>query len=387
MIDKPLFITVVALFTISLIATYSLSTYQTIYHGVGEMHFFTRQLIAVGIGIVIMILISHLDPDKYFSTIGFTIFIISFMAIIAMPFLPASLAKDILGAKRWIRLGPVNLAPVEFFKIGLAFFLSWSFSRKMLEKGKMSLIEETKVVLPYLSIFIISAFFIAVLQKDLGQVIVLAMMLLILFMFAGRSFKLFGFIFTMGLVGFVLLIAIAPHRRLRIKSWWSTVQDNFLSYFPDSIASQIKIDVTSIPYQISNSLNAIHNGGLYGQGLGNSQFKLGFLSEVHTDFVLAGITEEFGMIGLFVISALVLTVVYRIFLIATSVSNPQYHLFSLSVGLLIIFAFLINSYGISGLIPIKGIAVPFLSYGGSHILASSIAIGMILMISKKATRV
>lgn len=81
-----------------------------------------------------------------------------------------------------------------------------------------------------------------------------------------------------------------------------------------------------------------------------------------------------------------LFIVYRIFKIASKVQNPVYYLFSIGVGLLMAFAFILNSYGISGITPIKGIAVPFLSYGGSHILASCIAIGMILMISKKVSR-
>jgi len=382
MIDKALFIAVVALFTISLIMSYSLTTFQTLYYHFGEMHFFVRQSVAILIGIVIMVVLGNQDSEKWFTKIGFTIFVLSFIAIIVMPFLPDSLSRDVLGAKRWIRLGVVNIAPVEFFKIGFAFFLSWSFSRTMIYKGKMPFKDEFTIVFPYLTIFAISVIFIAILQKDLGLVVVLAAMLMILFTFAGRSIKLFISMLSVGLIGFIVLVRLAPHRMLRVKSWWSTVQDSFLSYFPDNIASRLRVDSVTEPYQIANSLNSIHNGGLYGQGLGNGQFKLGFLSEVHTDFVLAGLTEEFGILGLAVVSVLILFIVYRIFIIASSTHNPIYHLFSLGVGLLIIFAFLVNSYGISGLIPIKGIAVPFLSYGGSHILASSIAIGMVLMISK-----
>ncbi len=84
----------------------------------------------------------------------------------------------------------------------------------------------------------------------------------------------------------------------RIKSWWGTVQDSILSILPFESVQNLRIEAGKEPYQISNSLNAIHNGGLYGQGLGNGQFKLGYLSEVHTDFILAGITEELGFLGL-----------------------------------------------------------------------------------------
>jgi cell division protein FtsW len=172
----------------------------------------------------------------------------------------------------------------------------------------------------------------------------------------------------------------------RIKSWWGTVQDSILSVLPFESMQNLRIEVGKEPYQISNSLNAIHNGGLWGQGLGNGQFKLGYLSEVHTDFILAGITEELGFVGLSLVTLTMLFIVFRIFKIASKVKSPMYYLFSIGVGLLIALAFILNSYGISGITPIKGIAVPFLSYGGSHIWASCIAIGMVLMISKKVPR-
>ena len=172
----------------------------------------------------------------------------------------------------------------------------------------------------------------------------------------------------------------------RIKSWWGTVQDDILSLLPFEQMQQLRIENAEEPYHISNSLNAIYNGGYWGQGLGNGQFKLGYLSEVHTDFILAGISEEFGLLGVGIVSFAILYIIYRIFKIAAKVNAPIYYLFSIGVGLLIAFAFILNAYGISGLTPIKGIAVPFLSYGGSHIMAASIAIGMVLMISKKVPR-
>jgi cell division protein FtsW len=117
--------------------------------------------------------------------------------------------------------------------------------------------------------------------------------------------------------------------------------------------------------------------------LGNGTFKLGFLSEVHTDFVLAGIAEEFGFIGVFIVTMLFIMILHRLFKVANRSPADTDYLFSLGIGLLITFAFMLNAYGISGLTPIKGISVPLLSYGGSAMLASSVAIGMVLMISKK----
>jgi len=123
--------------------------------------------------------------------------------------------------------------------------------------------------------------------------------------------------------------------------------------------------------------------GFFGEGLGAGVFKLGFLSEVHTDFVLAGIAEEIGVLGIFVITGVIVFLLYRIFRVSAKVENKVYHLFTLGVGLLISFSFLMNSYGITSITPIKGIAVPFLSYGGSSVLALCIGIGMVLSVSKK----
>jgi cell division protein FtsW len=179
-------------------------------------------------------------------------------------------------------------------------------------------------------------------------------------------------------------IVTSTHRIIRIKTWWATIQNMVLSFFPDSIANILRVKNAPEPYQISHSLNAIKHGGLFGTGLGSGTFKLGFLSEVHTDFVLAGMSEEIGAIGVIVVTLCVIAIVYRIFKIANRSKDKVNYLFSLGIGLLITFSFLINSYGITSIIPMKGIAVPFLSYGGSSMLASSIGIGLVLMISKKA---
>jgi len=384
MADKPLFYAVCALFALSLILTYSLSTYWVKYYEYGDFHFLVRQMISVGLGMALIVGISWLDPDRWFVRLGFALFGFSLLAMLMMPFLPEGLARTVLGAKRWIRLGPLSLAPVEFFKIGFVFFIAWSFSRKLIHHGKLSLLREFAVLLPYLMIFALAVVLIAIFQKDLGQVAVLAATMLVLTVMAGRSVKFFLVSMLAGLIGVVGLILIAPHRMHRIRSWWSTVQDNFLSFFPADMVEKLRVPEAQEPYQISNSLNAIYNGGWWGQGLGNGQFKLGYLSEVHTDFILAGMSEELGFISLVAVSGLFLFIIFRLLQIASRLEEPAYYLFTVGVALLILFAFVVNSYGISGITPVKGIAVPFLSYGGSQVLAGSIAIGMVLMISKKA---
>jgi cell division protein FtsW len=232
-------------------------------------------------------------------------------------------------------------------------------------------------------VFGIVVFLIAFLQKDLGQVVLLASILFFMLIFANRSVKVFLSLIGLAVMGILLLIALFPHRVNRFQSWWSGVQDSVLSIFPDFIQVALRVDEFPEPYQVSHSLNAISNGGWFGVGLSEGGLKLGFLSEVHTDFVLAGITEEIGMVGLFCIVLLLFLVVWRLMRISRRIENQIYHLFSLGIALMISISFLINSYGISGMIPIKGIAVPFLSYGGSSILALGIAVGMVLSISKE----
>lgn len=386
MIDKPLLAAVVALLTFSLMMTYSLSVYTVMHFDYADFHFFIRQAMAVFIGLVMMIVISRLDPQQWFVRLGMTLFIVFFLLMVVMQVLPASIVKEVGGAKRWIHLGPLSITPVEFFKVGFVFFLSWSLARKFKDKSNMGFFEEIAAFSPYLFLYLVAVFLIAILQKDLGQVVVLGGALLVLFLFVGSSFKFFFTLMAGAFGAFIALIFAAPHRMARIKSWWSTVQDSILGVLPFEQLQKLRVEAAEEPYQISNSLNAIHNGGIYGAGLGNGQFKLGYLSEVHTDFILAGITEEWGFLGLMAVSFMILLIIYRIFKIAAKVDGPIYYLFSIGVGLLIALAFVLNAYGIAGITPIKGIAVPFLSYGGSHIMAACLAVGMVLMISKNVPR-
>jgi cell division protein FtsW len=300
-----------------------------------------------------------------------------------MHYLPESLVTESGGARRWIRLPGFSIAPVEFFKIGFVYFLAWSFARKLDEEQK-SLKDEIKLILPYVGVFILVIYLIAILQNDLGQVIVLALTLAVMAFFAGTSFRFFALAILGSALIFVVAVMSSEHRILRIKTWWATIQNMVLSLFPESIAAVLRVDDAPEPYQISHSLNAIKHGGLFGEGLGGGIFKLGFLSEVHTDFVLAGIAEEIGAIGVICITAIMFVIIYRIFRISGRSQNRVYYLFSLGIGLLIVFSFLMNAYGITSITPIKGIAVPFLSYGGSSLLALCVGIGMVLMVSKKA---
>ncbi|MBC2883312.1 FtsW/RodA/SpoVE family cell cycle protein [Campylobacter sp. Marseille-Q3452] len=380
--DKWIFYSCVALITIGIVFSLSLPVFTVLFFNYEPYHFFIRQLVVGAIGIFLMWGISRLDPDKSMVWIGFCLFGFCAIAMGAMHALPSSLVTDAGGAKRWIRLPGFSLAPVEFFKIGFVYFLAWSFARKI-DGSKKSLKQEFKLILPYMFLFLIAVYLIAILQNDLGQVVVLALTLIVMMLFAGTSKRLFVIGMASASVLAIVAIFTSEHRILRIKSWWGTVQNMVLSLMPENMANMFRVEGVPEPYQISHSLNAIKHGGFFGEGLGAGVFKLGFLSEVHTDFVLAGIAEEVGVLGILIITSLLLILLFRIFRVSSRSENKVYHLFTLGVGLLISFSFIMNSYGITSITPIKGIAVPFLSYGGSSILALCIGVGMVLMVSKK----
>ncbi len=383
MADRQLFIFTTILIGISIIFSYSLSSYIVVLFGYSDFHFAIRQAAFGLLSILIMWGLSQLDPTVWLKRLGLTLFLGSLLLMITMPLMPSSLVSEVGGAKRWIKVAGFSLAPVEFFKVGFIYFLAWSFSRKLGHHGGMGLKKEFMRLMPYL---VISAFImalIAVMQKDLGQVVVLSMSLLFMLSFAGSSWKVFMSIMGLAMLAFLVFIFTAEHRILRIKSWWSLAQTQLEPFLPAWLMSKLHVETYSEPYQISHSLNAINNGGIFGTGLANGTFKLGFLSEVHTDFVLAGIAEEFGFMGVLLVTFVFLAILQRIFKVANRSRDEVSYLFSIGIGLVLAFTFLINAYGISGITPIKGISVPFLSYGGSAMIAAAIGIGMVLMASNK----
>lgn len=381
--DYLLFILASTLIIIGIVFSYSLSVYTVLLFDYNDIHFFMRQLIYGILGIGIMYWFMGRDPYNTTGKIGGWFFVIFFVLIIIMPALPSFIVTESGGAKRWIKFPGISLSPVEFFKLGFIYFLAWSFNRRVVNKNpSIKLIEEYLLFLPYFIIFLFVIVFVAYFQKDLGQSFLLALILLIFIIFANRSKRLLYSLFLIGVVGFVMLIAVAGHRIKRIAEWWAMHQDTLLGILPDVMQKQLRVVGYDEPYQVGHSLNAIANGGFMGEGIGNGFLKMGFLSEVHTDFVLAGITEEIGVLGIMAVLVLVVGIAWRIVRISNQVNDNVFHFFTLGIAIMIIGAFFINSFGISGLIPIKGIAVPFLSYGGSSIIAASIGVGMVLSISR-----
>ncbi|KAA6224660.1 MULTISPECIES: putative lipid II flippase FtsW [unclassified Campylobacter] len=381
--DKKLFYSSSVLITIGIIFSYSLSSFAVLYFEYDDFHFFIRQLFFGLSGILIMFLLSQLNPDSPYAN-KFIIFVllISFISIIILPFLPTSLATASGGAKRWIRLGPISVSPVEFFKIGLIYFLAWSYTRRI-NDDKKAIKNEILILLPYLIVSTLIIGYIYFTQNDLGQSIISLFLVFSLAFFAGTSKRLFAlggvFVFIIG-----LMVIFSNQRRIeRIKSWWGNIQDAFLPIFPEWMSVALKVSEKNEPYQISHSLNAIAHGGFFGEGLGLGTFKLGFLSEVHTDFVLSGITEEIGLVGLGFICVLYLYMILRILRIAGRCEKKEHFIFCSGIALLLLFSFFMNAFGVISLTPLKGVAVPLLSYGGSSMWAICIGLGYVLMISKK----
>jgi cell division protein FtsW len=322
-----------------------------------------------------MTVLANLNPEKWFNFIGFSILIASGILVIVLPFLPLSIAPVIKGARRWIALGPIRFSPVEFFKLGVIFFLSWSFTRKV--KKTKTLKEEFKLIAPYIILLGIFWALIVFLLSDLGQVMVMFILFTLLLLAAGGKFQTLGIMGAVGLLILIPSILLKPYRLHRFENWLYTASSTFLPH-PIGKGSYTNYG------QVVESMNAIHHGGIFGTGIGNGIFKLGFVSDVHTDFVLAGIAEESGIIGITIILGLFLILLYRIFKISFRSEKKEYQLFAFGVGSLIAVQLILNGLGITSLLPLKGLTVPFLSYGGSSLLAFSTAIGMVLMISKKA---
>jgi len=382
--DRWVFIVVSILLALGLVFSYSLPIYLETRYNWSEFHFFIRFLAFAVIGLFIIYFLSQCNPDKCISKIGFSLLIIPAILIMLMPtpilspFCPA-----IKGAKRWIKIFGFSIAPLEFLKIGLIYFFAWSFSRKLTKKTIENILE----LWPYLAVLAITALFVVVFQSDLGSIVLISLVFFIMLVFTKVKPKVFFGLMGLGILVVAFGIMQKSYRLERVKS----ALYNLYSLLPKQIQDFFNVQVSQndISFQIKQSINAIHNGGFSGVGIGNGEFKLGFLSDVHTDFVLSGIAEETGLLGVMLIVIAIIILIWRLLRIANRIEikshqDEVFKLFTVGVALLIGLETILNILGIIGLFPLKGLPIPFVSYGGSSILAFSIAIGMVLMISKKA---
>ena len=379
MADKWVFIIVVSLMSMGLIASYSLPTYLEFNKHLSDYYFVSKFSLFAIFGVVFMLILAKLDPDKYFNIIWRILFHGSILVLVLMqtPLL-SSFVPEINGARRWIHLGIVNVAPIEFFKIGLIGFLSSKLSKIAEAENRFKYIkEELKVIIPFVAILAVVSGITIFRQSDLGQTIMIWLIFLVMWFFVGANTKLFFGLISSAVLLFIYFLFQEDYRLERFVGW-------LYSIAPSLVASGDAHTNFDSYRQVNEAIDAIHHGGFFGTFLGNGIIKLGFFSDVQTDFVLAGLGEELGVIGLILITTLFFMLVKRLSRIAKLSPNLTYKLFAIGMALVIGVQFIMNGFGEVGLIPIKGITVPFISYGGSSIIALSIGIGMVLMISKKS---
>ena len=263
------------------------------------------------------------------------------------------------GSRSWFGIGGFGIQPSEFTKLGLIIFTS-----KYLSNNSKEIRDIKKGVLPILGILLL-IFGLIMLEPDFGTGVVIVMTIVVLLFTSGVKMNFFIKIGVLGLIGVVALIIIAPYRMQRIVS--------FINPWNDPLGSG---------FQIIQSLYAIGPGGLLGLGFGNSVQKHFYLPEPQTDFIFSIISEEFGFMGVLLVSILFITIIYSGFKIAMKCEDlfGKYLAFGITFGLA--FQTMLNLMVVVGLIPVTGVTLPFLSYGGSSLLITMCGMGILLNISK-----
>ncbi|MEP9851633.1 FtsW/RodA/SpoVE family cell cycle protein [Staphylococcus aureus] len=370
-IDYPLVITYVLLCLIGLVMVYSASmvaaTKGSLTGGVPVTgtYFYTRQLIYVIMSLILVFFMAFFMNVKFLETIRFQ----KWMMLVMVFLLVATLlvGSNINGSKSWINLGFMNLQASELLKIAIIVYIPY-----MIEKKRPKVFKDPKLLA---SPIILASFCIGLvlLQRDVGQTLLILIIFFSIIFYAGigvqKSIK-YGLIVF---VGFAIIGSLFL----------------FLGLVPDYLTARFSTltnpfsNEAGTGYHISNSLIAIGNGGLFGRGLGNSIMKLGYLPEPHTDFIFSIIAEELGLVGCVVVICLLFFIVYRAFELANKTNSYFYKLVCVGIASYIGSQTFVNLGGISGTIPLTGVPLPFISFGGSSMISLSIAMGLLLITAKQ----
>lgn len=354
--DVTLFIAVITLVIFGIIMIYSSSSVWALYKYNDAFKYVKAQTLFFMIGIIGMIIISKIPYMDYYDKANI-ILTVCFLLLILVLIPGIGTVRN--GSRSWFGIGSFGIQPSEFTKLGLIIFTS-----RYLTRNDKSIKNIFECVIPIFIITII-AFGLIMLQPDFGTGMVIIMSTVALLFISGVNLKFFINIAILGLIGIVGLIAIAPYRLMRIIS--------FLDPWKDPLGSG---------FQIIQSLFAIGPGGLLGLGFGNSIQKHFYLPEPQTDFIFSIISEEFGFMGILIISFLFGVVLYRSIMIALKVEKPFAKYLCFGIIFQIIFQALLNLMVVVGMVPVTGITLPFLSYGGSSLLITLAGIGIILNISR-----
>lgn len=355
-IDIILLVSVLIISIFGIVMVYSSSYVWAEYKFDDAFKFVKHQGLFFLIGLFLIFIIVKIDYkiyEKYSNKILLSCLILLILVIIP------GIGTVRNGSRSWFGIGSFGIQPSEFAKLGLIIFIS-----KYLSKNEKNLKDIKKGVLPILGLVLI-VFGLIMLQPDFGTGVIILMTSVGLLFVGGVNFKFFLRIGLIGVAGIVALIAVAPYRLERILS--------FLNPWSDPLGSG---------FQIIQSLYAIGPGGLFGYGFLNSRQKHFYLPEPQTDFIFSIISEEFGFMGVVIVATLFLTIIIRGFRISRNTNDlfGKYVAFGITFGLA--FQACLNLMVVVGLIPVTGVTLPFLSYGGSSLLITLCSMGILLNISK-----
>ena len=358
-LSLPLLITVILLVTFGLIMIYSASSIWAEYKFHDSFHYVKQQALFTVIGFIIMYIVSKIDYNIYFKKANIILGICFLLLILVL--IPG-IGSIRNGSRSWFGIGSFGIQPSEFTKLAAILFTS-----HYLVKHEKKMKSFRHGILPILGL-ILFLFFLIMLQPDFGTGMILVMSIMGLLFVGGVPFQFFLKLGVLGVIGIVGLILAAPYRLTRILS--------FLNPWKDPLGSG---------FQIIQSLYAIGPGGLFGFGFLNSRQKHFYLPEPQTDFIFSIISEEFGFMGILIVASLFLLIIYRGFRIARNCSELFSKYVAFGITFQIAFQSILNLMVVVGLIPVTGVTLPFLSYGGSSLLITLCEIGILLNISKKTS--
>ncbi len=355
--DYVLFLTTVLLVIFGLTMIYSASGVLARERFHDSTFFLKKELLAVLIGFIAMMAAKSL-PFEWYRKLVYPLFGLSLILLVLV--LVPGIGSKVGGAQRWIRLGPFSFQPSEFAKVSLIFFLAYVLAKKR-EKIQIFLVGFVPtMVLSGLIVLLVLA------GKDLGNAVVMAGTIFLLMFIAGAKPSYLITEFLLALPAFYYLVAGVGYRRQRVMAFLNPWQHE-----------------RGAGFQIIQSYLAFHTGSLFGQGLGEGKQKLFYLPEAHTDFILSVIAEELGLLGTLTVLALFAVLIFRVFVIAWKAPDAFSSYLALGIGILFGLQVLMNIGVVMGLLPTKGLALPFLSYGGTGVIVSMTLIGVLLNISTR----
>ncbi|WP_077622107.1 stage V sporulation protein E [Sediminibacillus massiliensis] len=356
--DLMLAIVIFTLLLVGVIMVYSASAIWADYKFGDSFFFVKRQLLFAIAGIVSMFFIVNI-PYLTWQKYAKPILLICFILLLAVLIPGVGMVRG--GARSWIGVGAFSIQPSEFMKLGLIIYLA-----SFLTAGQKYITSFKKGFFPSI-LLVFVAFGLIMLQPDLGTGVVLVLTCMVMIFVSGAKISHFVGLGVLGIAGFLGLIVSAPYRINRITA--------FLNPWEDPLGNG---------FQIIQSLYAIGPGGLMGLGLGQSLQKFFYLPEPHNDFIFAILAEELGFIGGTFVILLFLLLLWRGVRVSLAAPDTFGSLLGLGIVGMISIQIMINISVVTGLIPVTGITLPFLSYGGSSLTLTLCSVGILLNISRYA---